>query len=154
SLTLIIERSIYFLRTKKVKRDAVEKFITEQLQMKSNLSPEKKREAIYEDLQIYINDLERGLSLLGAIGNLAPLVGFLGTVIGMIDAFSSIASAATVNAKVVAVGIQMALVTTAGGLSIAVPTLAAYYFFNYLIQQVTYAAEEKLSYHFENIDQK
>jgi len=52
----------------------------------------------------------------------------------MIGAFASIAAATTVNAKVVAVGIQIALITTAGGLSVAVPALAFFYFFAHLIQ--------------------
>ena len=53
----------------------------------------------------------------------------------MIEAFAAIAAATTVNAKVVAVGIQIALVTTAGGLAIAVPMLFFFHFFNHIVQK-------------------
>ena len=61
----------------------------------------------------------------------------------MISAFSSIAAATTVNAKVVAVGIQIALVTTAGGLMVAAPSLAFFYLFSHLIQN-HYASTNEL----------
>ena len=96
-----------------------------------------------KEVQLYSNKMEKGLSLLSGIGQLAPIVGFLGTVLGMINAFASIAVATTVNAKVVAVGIQIALVTTAGGLVIAAPTLTCFYFFMHIIQN-RYARSEEV----------
>jgi biopolymer transport protein ExbB len=69
-------------------------------------------------------------------------VGFLGTVLGMIQAFAAIAAASTVNAKVVAVGIQIALTTTAGGLIVAAPTLIVFYLLSHLIQNRYAKAEE------------
>ena len=95
--------------------------------------------------QIYTNRLESGLSLLSGVGHLAPIVGFLGTVLGMINAFASIAMATTVNAKVVAVGIQIALVTTAGGLIVAAPTLAFFYLFTHIIQNRYIQSEEHIA---------
>jgi hypothetical protein len=59
----------------------------------------------------------------------APLLGFLGTVAGMISAFGAIAAAGQVEASLVAGGIKVALITTATGLIIAVPTNVAYNFF-------------------------
>jgi biopolymer transport protein ExbB len=94
---------------------------------------------------LYASSMERGLALLSGIGNVAPMVGFLGTVVGMIGAFASIAAATTVNAKVVAVGIQMALVTTAGGLIVAAPTLTFFYFITHVIQARYSRAEELAS---------
>ena len=73
--------------------------------------------------------LQRGLIVLASIANVAPLMGFLGTVSGMIHAFEAIAAAEQVSAKLVATGISEALITTATGLIIAVPSLVAY---NYL----------------------
>jgi biopolymer transport protein ExbB/TolQ len=92
--------------------------------------------------QLYANSLERGMAFLSGIGNLAPIVGFLGTVLGMITAFSAIAAATTVNARVVAVGIQIALITTAGGLVVAAPTLFFYYLFTHVTQNRFALSEE------------
>ena len=77
--------------------------------------------------------LERGLGILAAVSTIAPLIGFLGTVSGMINAFDAIANADQVNAKVVAGGIKEALITTAAGLIIAIPAMT---FYQYLSSRV------------------
>ena len=71
---------------------------------------------------IEMSFLERGLVWVSSVANIAPLVGFLGTVSGMINAFEAIAASEQVNAKLVASGISEALITTATGLIIAIPT--------------------------------
>ncbi|MBD3368137.1 MAG: MotA/TolQ/ExbB proton channel family protein [Candidatus Eisenbacteria bacterium] len=71
---------------------------------------------------IEMSFLERGLIILATVANVAPLVGFLGTVSGMVSAFEAIAQAEQVSAKLVASGISEALITTMTGLIIAVPT--------------------------------
>jgi biopolymer transport protein ExbB len=73
--------------------------------------------------------LERGLTVLATIANVAPLLGFLGTVTGMIKSFDALAEAGLSNPGLVAVGIKEALYTTAAGLFIAIPTQIAYNFF-------------------------
>lgn len=78
---------------------------------------------------IELGFLERGLVLLATIANVAPLLGFLGTVAGMITAFGAIAEAGQVEASLVAGGIKVALITTAAGLLIAVPVNLAYNYF-------------------------
>jgi len=78
---------------------------------------------------IELGFLERGLVILATIANVAPLMGFLGTVAGMILAFAAIEAAGTVDATLVAGGIKVALLTTACGLVIAVPVNIAYNFF-------------------------
>lgn len=70
--------------------------------------------------------LERGLPILASVSTIAPLIGFLGTVSGMINAFDAIANADQVNAKVVAGGIKEALITTAAGLIVAIPAMSFY----------------------------
>ncbi len=70
--------------------------------------------------------LEKGLTILASVSTIAPLIGFLGTVSGMINAFDAIANADQVNAKVVAAGIKEALITTATGLIVALPAMAFY----------------------------
>lgn len=78
---------------------------------------------------VEVGFLERGLVVLATVANVAPLLGFLGTVAGMIAAFGAIAAAGQVEAALVAGGIKVALITTAAGLAIAVPVNIAYNFF-------------------------
>ena len=82
---------------------------------------------------IELASLERGLVWLATISNVAPLLGFLGTVIGMILAFQNIEMAGEVEATVVAGGIKIALITTATGLAIAIPINI---FHNYFVTRV------------------
>jgi biopolymer transport protein ExbB len=78
---------------------------------------------------IELGFLERGLVILATIANVAPLMGFLGTVVGMITAFGAIQAAGEVDPGLVAGGIKVALLTTATGLLIAVPVNIGYNFF-------------------------
>lgn len=78
---------------------------------------------------IELGFLERGLVILATVANVAPLMGFLGTVAGMILAFAAIEAAGNVDPTLVAGGIKVALLTTAAGLVIAVPVNIAYNFF-------------------------
>ncbi|MFP6870635.1 MAG: MotA/TolQ/ExbB proton channel family protein [Nitrospinota bacterium] len=73
--------------------------------------------------------LSRNLRGLGVIANLSPMLGLFGTVIGMIRAFDVISQFGTGNPGLVAEGISEALLTTAAGLMVGIPTLAAYHFF-------------------------
>lgn len=85
---------------------------------------------------IELSFLERGLVILATIANVAPLMGFLGTVYGMVMAFAAIEAAGTVDPATVAGGIKVALLTTAAGLVIAVPVNIAYNFFVTRIDQL------------------
>ncbi len=78
---------------------------------------------------IELGFLERGLVILATVANVAPLLGFLGTVWGMIVAFGAIERAGEVDPALVAGGIKVALLTTAAGLVIAIPVNIAYNFF-------------------------
>ena len=78
---------------------------------------------------IELGFLERGLVILATIANVAPLMGFLGTVAGMILAFAAIEAAGDVDPTLVAGGIKVALLTTATGLLIAIPVNIGYNFF-------------------------
>ena len=74
-------------------------------------------------------DLERGLPILATVAMVAPLLGFLGTVTGMINSFEALASVGLNNPAAVASGISEALITTAAGLAIAIPVQMAYNYF-------------------------
>ncbi len=82
---------------------------------------------------IEMSFLERGLIILATVANVAPLLGFLGTVSGMVGAFEAIAQAEQVSAKLVASGISEALITTMKGLMIAIPTQVAH---NLFVQRI------------------
>jgi biopolymer transport protein ExbB len=91
---------------------------------------------------IEVSFLERGLVILATVANVAPLMGFLGTVAGMILAFGAIEQAGQVEPALVAGGIKVALLTTAAGLIIAVPVNIAYNFFVTRIDQLIIAMEQ------------
>ena len=86
--------------------------------------------------------LDRGMIYLQAVATLGPIVGFLGTVTGMIKAFTAIALAGEVEPTIVASGISEALITTATGLIIAAPTALFYAVFADKINNYTRATEE------------
>ena len=85
---------------------------------------------ISESILEQTTELEKGMSLLGTVVNAAPQLGLLGTVTGMIAAFSALTRNGTSTAKIVASGISEALYTTAFGLIVAIPALVFYNYFN------------------------
>jgi len=94
---------------------------------------ERVMKAIENQGLIELSKLEKGLVILATLTNIGPLLGFLGTVIGMILAFQSIEAAGEVEATLVAGGIKVALLTTAAGLAIAIPMSI---FHNYFVARI------------------
>jgi biopolymer transport protein ExbB/biopolymer transport protein TolQ len=90
---------------------------------------EASRRALERAAAITHTELERGLSGLATIGSTAPFVGLLGTVIGIIDAFAEIQGKQTTGVSAVAGGISEALVTTALGLTVAIPAVMMFNYF-------------------------
>lgn len=84
---------------------------------------ETMKAAIEEVGRHVVHDLEKNLNALGTVAAIAPLMGLLGTVIGMIKVFTVITVQGVGNPEVLADGISQALITTATGLSVAIPTL-------------------------------
>ncbi len=82
-----------------------------------------------------VAELERGMGTLGTIASVAPFLGLFGTVVGVMRAFHDLAAAAGAGPGLVAVGISEALVTTAAGLLVAIPAVAAFNHFNQKIVQ-------------------
>jgi len=91
---------------------------------------------------IEMSKLESGLVVLATVSTVAPLLGFLGTVIGMIQAFQAIELAGEVEATLVAGGIKVALITTASGLAIAIPVSIAHNYFVSRIDRLVIDMEE------------
>ena len=101
--------------------------------------------AMGDTASLKIRKLKRSIRSLKLIGSVSPLLGLLGTVIGMIRAFQTVAlSSQSINkAELLAEGIYQAMVTTATGLSIAIPTLIMFFYFNNRIDKIAEEYEEK-----------
>ncbi len=84
------------------------------------------KEAIEDTGRHVVHELERFLNLLGSIASVSPLLGLLGTVMGIFTAFSSITQQGVGDPKVLSGGIGQALIATATGLIVAIPSLMAY----------------------------
>lgn len=91
------------------------------------------KECIEEAASRVIHELERYLNALGTIAAMAPLLGLLGTVFGMIQIFSAFMGDGMANAPMLAGGISKALITTAAGLIVAIPSV---FFHRYLLRRV------------------
>jgi biopolymer transport protein ExbB len=89
--------------------------------------------AIEDYGSVEMSKLEKGLSWISLFIALAPMLGFMGTVIGMISAFDKIAEANTINASIVAGGIKIALITTVSGLIVAIILQV---FYNYILSKI------------------
>lgn len=88
-----------------------------------SLPREEFQQAIQGALEGAAHDLERHLTGLGVVASIAPLLGILGTVVGLIEVFDQLFAAGQTDSQLLAGGISTALVTTAAGLSIAIPAL-------------------------------
>lgn len=82
-----------------------------------------------------IKEMSRGMLILSTIITLAPLLGILGTVVGIIESFNAIGATSQASPQIVSKGIAQALATTAGGLSIAIVTLVPFNYFQNRINQ-------------------
>ncbi len=101
------------------------------------------KEAIEDTGRQVVMELERYLNTLGTIASVSPLLGLLGTVIGMIKVFAAITLHGVGNPGVLAGGISEALITTAAGLSVAIPSLIFYRFFRGRVDELVLVMEEE-----------
>jgi biopolymer transport protein ExbB len=103
------------------------------------------KESMEESAGQVSHDLERYLTALGIIASIAPLLGLLGTVVGMIQVFSVMLLEGAGNANVLAGGISKALITTAAGLSVAIPALIFHRFFQRRVDELMVSMEQEAS---------
>ena len=101
------------------------------------------KESIEEAAGHVVHDLERYLNSLGTIAAIAPLLGLLGTVVGMIRVFAEIMTQGTGNASALAGGISEALITTAAGLCVAIPALVMHRYFMGRIDGIVVELEQQ-----------
>jgi biopolymer transport protein ExbB len=101
------------------------------------------KESIQEVASHVIHDMERYLNTLGTIAVITPLLGLLGTVIGMIKVFTAIMVQGTGNANVLAGGISEALITTAAGLTVAIPAVIFHRMYQRRIDELVVDMEQE-----------
>ncbi len=109
----------------------------------ASLSRERTQESIQEAAVIVVHDLERNLTALGTIAAITPLLGLLGTVIGMIKVFTAIMLEGSGDTSVLAGGISEALITTAAGMCVAIPTLIFHRYFHRKIDSLVIEMEQE-----------
>lgn len=90
-----------------------------------------------------IHDLEKHLDIIGTIALISPLLGLLGTVVGMIEVFSQIVLSGTGDPGILAGGISQALITTAAGLCVAVPALIAHRYYLRKVDAIVVQMEQE-----------
>jgi biopolymer transport protein ExbB len=100
------------------------------------------KDSVEETATQVIHSLERFVGVLGTITSIAPLLGLLGTVLGMIETFSAIMLHGSGNAALLAGGISKALITTAAGLIVAIPALVCHRFFERRIDSLVVEMQE------------
>lgn len=103
------------------------------------------KEAMEESAAQVSHDMERYLTSLGIIASISPLLGLLGTVVGMIKVFTALMLEGAGNANVLAGGISQALITTAAGLSVAIPALMFHRFFLRRVDELMVTMEQEAS---------
>jgi len=109
----------------------------------ANHGREVMKESIQDAASHVVHDLERYLNTLGTIAAVAPLLGLLGTVVGMIKVFAQIMAQGTGNASALAGGISEALITTAAGLAVAIPALVMHRYFVGRIDAIVVGLEQE-----------
>lgn len=107
------------------------------------LGMKQAKERIHDEAHYVLHDLQRFLNTLGTVAVIAPLIGLLGTVIGMIQVFSVIMLQGNGNPATLAGGISQALITTAAGLIIAIPALVSHRYLTRKVDELVIALEQQ-----------
>ncbi|MGI8496960.1 MAG: MotA/TolQ/ExbB proton channel family protein [Gemmatimonadaceae bacterium] len=106
--------------------------------------------AVERNMMIIISELKRGLAILATVGATAPFVGLLGTTMGIVNAFTGMATSGTGGIAAISAGVAEALVTTAFGLIVAIPAVWFYNYFTTKIDslsvEMTYTSKEMIDY--------
>jgi len=106
--------------------------------------------AVEREMLMTIVQLKRGLAVLATVGATAPFVGLLGTTMGIVNAFTGMATSGSGGISAIAGGVAEALITTAFGLLVAIPAVWAYNYFqtkiDNLVAEMTYSSKEMIDY--------
>lgn len=145
-MAIIFERLVYFVLDKKRFQNTSNN-LKKMLKTHKNQAKPLRDEFISIALSQMKNNYHKGVKLLRVIGTIAPLMGLLGTILGIIKAFKKIASTTThVSPNLIADGLWEAMLTTAVGLMIAIPALLFAYFFSMIavqrVQKLSFALNQ------------
>jgi biopolymer transport protein ExbB len=106
--------------------------------------------AVEREMLMMVVQLKRGLAVLATVGATAPFVGLLGTTMGIVNAFTGMASSGSGGITAISAGVAEALITTAFGLLVAIPAVWAYNYFSTkidnLVAEMTYSSKEMIDY--------
>src|SRR5687767_816979 len=106
--------------------------------------------AVERNMLIEVTQLKRGLGVLATVGSTAPFVGLLGTTMGIVNAFTGMATSGSGGLSAISAGVAEALITTAFGLLVAIPAVWAYNYFttkiDNLTAEMTYSSKEMIDY--------
>ena len=142
-ISLVSKDSLSEKKIKKMSNDSVLGSIFAKLIREKNKDKTSLRLKAEEVGRFEVNRLEQYLSLLGTIATVSPILGLLGTVMGMINIFSNLLESNLGSVSPLAGGIAEALVTTAAGLIVAIPTLIFYRHFSRTIENYSLELEEE-----------
>ena len=142
-ISLVSDDSLSEKKIKKMSNDSVLGNIFAHLIREKNKDKASLRLKAEEVGRFEVNRLEQYLSLLGTIATVSPILGLLGTVMGMINIFSNLLESNLGSVSPLAGGIAEALVTTAAGLFVAIPTLIFYRHFSRTIENYSLELEEE-----------
>lgn len=125
----------------KFKEESTTKKIISVLQ---NTNDKYEEKTFQNALDKYVNGLESGLNTVKIIASIAPLIGLLGTVIGVLNSFDSISKAGLGDPSIFSTGISIALITTVAGLIVAIPHYIGYNYLIGFIDRLEHKIEEKV----------
>ena len=131
-----LERAIYFFQSRNGSKNDVIARLKEKMSENENLDEKEKMKKFNAECSILYYEMNRGLWFLNFISSVAPSLGLLGTVTGLIGAFSKLSQAgANVNIQDLSGGIWEAMLTTAFGMIISIPSLLCYRTFKRIIEK-------------------
>ena len=134
-----MERSIYYFQTRKGSK----RYVLTRLKVLSDSmkdeNPDFRRQRLEKEAEILCYEMNRGLWFLNFVSAVAPSIGLLGTVTGLISAFSKMATVEAVNIQDLSGGIWEAMLTTAFGMIISIPSLLCYRTFKRIIEKRIHA---------------
>ena len=101
------------------------------------------KESIEEAGRVEVHEMERFLNTLGTIAAVAPLLGLLGSVVGLMEVFSSMTTHGVGNPQALGAGISKIMIATASGLAVAIPSLIFYRYFQGLVDEFAISLEQE-----------
>lgn len=143
---IMISKLIIFNQEKK-RVDAIVAKLAEKLKLSDEQAHRDANSTIElakQEVSLEINELEKGLNTVRVIASISPLLGLLGTVIGVLIAFRVMSQTGLTNPAAFAQGISMALITTVGGMIVAIPHYVGHNYLIGMLDRIEMMIEKKL----------